>query len=241
MTIKEKLYREYLELDNELKCLKGQEDEVVEITDDFVNSYKFKNKAATSTKDECRHDINYKREVIKHTKEKMELDAWFTTPEGTAYKSEREQKLKYIRKECLDMQDSSYKTVDARIKEILGNEFGVTAFGINQMKVGLIKTVHENYNEAYFGHEFSVYYEVNERQRNFEVSCGSIGAFDVFENRTTPKFIAGMAKFVSDVDVAKEIRDIIREWTTKEWELTRERYRIERELANPPISKEGKE
>jgi hypothetical protein len=71
MTQKEKLYKQYLEIKNEYYNLNSEPYKVIELTDEFLNSYAFKGNAAKPKKAYLENDIEDAKRSLAYLKKNL--------------------------------------------------------------------------------------------------------------------------------------------------------------------------
>ena len=181
MTQKEKLYFEYLEIQNSIYAVKGETDKQINL-DEFCKTGKFWVTAKNSKVFELQQDIENAKKRLADAQLEQRKQAWFATDEGSQWKAAKEAEIKSLYDKELALLNEAHKHASSVVKQLLGAHFDVTSFGSRNMTIGLIKEYKEDGRaEAYFGHTFDVYYErdyFNGNKARWELNYGTLGAFD---------------------------------------------------------------
>ena len=236
MTIKEKLYKEWVIAENKYARLVGEE--LMDESDDFFTSNGFSVLAKNTTKSDLKRMIesaNYKydREV-----EKLRVENYYNTEEG---KEKKEFLL--ARKEQIENMIEKYKEGTNRhmnqfIKEWLGENWGCNVF-MGSMEIGIVEKVHEDgFTSFLFGHSFTLYYGgVYNRTERFDMNYGTMGFFDVFNNVTRSELLIGMGEFVKNKEKLETLQLRLDDFQKQIMEWNTEKSDITNELEHPtPIS-----
>lgn len=195
MTIKEKLYKDYVITKNKLNALIGEDLIGGDNIDEFFESRTFKNAASSYTKDALNLMI-YNVEVSYHNAfEKKRTEEYFNTEEGKAEKERLTKEYEALENECAEMFKNANKKLDIFIKDFLGKEWGVR-YGTNSTEIGIVKDVKDGFVNFVFGHSFTIYHDTK-----FEMNYGCLGPFELLNDEVLrPKYIMGMATFANDKD-----------------------------------------
>ena len=103
MTIKEKLYMEYVITKNKLNALRGEKLIGGDNIEEYFNSYDFSNRASHHTKDEIRNMIDYAKRCYESEVEKMRIENYFNTEEGKAEKERLTKEYEALQNERIEM------------------------------------------------------------------------------------------------------------------------------------------
>lgn len=204
MTIKEKLYKEYVIVTNKVNTLKGKE--LMDDSEEFFASNNFRYIASSYTKDDLRRMIHNAEIAYNEEVKKSRIQSYYDTDEGKERKKNLETRiLEYKESRKKFMKDSNTK-INKFIKEWLGDAWGCNLGNGYCMEIGMVEEDREDYNKFIFGHSFNLYYgEYNfcktlRNKDKFEMSYPTMGSFNVFENNTRIDLLIGMAEFVKNTD-----------------------------------------
>lgn len=239
MTIKEKLYKEYITIYNKVCELNGEEP--LECTEEFFNSARFQCEARTKSKDEWRDSISYQKQAYEDEVMRLRLENYFNTEEGKALKEDIEKRLN----EISDNRRIYIKTTEDEIEQIikswLGEQWGVR-LNNSSMEVGIVKEVQydenkDKWNVFHFGLDFYVYFDNyfhGEENKRFEMNYGCLGSFNLSEpNNLRSQYLLGMAMFSTDTERLESLKKRLTEYlnTLNKW--NDETYKLKEKLANP--------
>lgn len=87
MTIKEKLYKEFVIAKNKLNALRGEELIGGDNIEGYFSSDDFSNRASHHTKNQIRNMIDYTKRCYESELKKMRVENYFNTEEGKQKKS----------------------------------------------------------------------------------------------------------------------------------------------------------
>lgn len=236
MTIKEKLYREFVIAKNKLNALKGEALIGGDNIEEYFNSYDFSNRASHHTKEEIKNMIDYAKRCYETEVERQRTEDYFETEEGKARKESLESEIESLRNEVNTRKSEMQKTMNDTIKVWLGADWGVHVFN-GSMEIGIINKVNE---EGYFDFHFCGYFNVyfsdyvcDGGKFRFDVNYGTTGAFNPFENDIHRRFVVGMGKFLADIEKMNEIKHLTHEYVYQLQKLASKIYDLETELKNP--------
>ena len=199
MTIKEKLYKEYVITKNKLNALKGENLIGGDNIDEFFESTNFKDNASSYTKDDLKRMI-YNVEVSYNIAlEEKRVENYFNTEEGKAEKERLTKEYEVLQNERTEMFKNANKKLDIFIKDFLGNEWGVR-YDKYSTKIGIVKDVNDGFVNFVFGYTFTFYHDTmfNESFK-FEYSSSDSIKYPNGES-LCPKYLMGMATFTNDKD-----------------------------------------
>ena len=117
MTIKEKLYMEYVITKNKLNALRGEKLIGGDNIEEYFNSYDFSNRASHHTKDEIRNMIDYAKRCYESEVEKMRIEIYFNTEEGKAEKERLTKEYEALQNERIEMFRNANKELGIFIKD----------------------------------------------------------------------------------------------------------------------------
>lgn len=209
MTIKEKLYMEYVITKNKLNALRGEKLIGGDNIEEYFNSYDFSNRASHHTKDEIRNMIDYAKRCYESEVEKMRIENYFNTEEGKAEKERLTKEYEALQNERIEMFRNANKELGIFIKDFLGKEWGVR-YGTYSTEIGIVKDVNDGFVNFVFGHSFTIYHDTMFDKR-FEMNYGCLGSFELLNDEVLrPKYLMGMATFANDKDRLLRLRSYLK-------------------------------
>ena len=209
MTIKEKLYMEYVITKNKLNALRGEKLIGGDNIEEYFNSYDFSNRASHHTKDEIRNMIDYAKRCYESEVEKMRIENYFNTEEGKAEKERLTKEYEALQNERIEMFRNANKELGIFIKDFLGKEWGVR-YGTYSTEIGIVKDVNDGFVNFVFGHSFTIYHDTMFEKR-FEMNYGCLGSFELLNDEVLrPKYLMGMATFANDKDRLLRLRSYLK-------------------------------
>ena len=232
MTIKERLYKEYIIIYNKVCELNGEEP--LECNEEFFNSTRFQCEARTKSKEEWRNSIYYQKLAYEKEVMRLRTENYFNTEEGKILKENTENRLNEI--------------YDARRTYIKETEKEIEQWGIrldsSSMTVGIVEKVQsseenkDTWNVFHFGLTFDVYFDDyfcrEEKNKRFDMNYGCMGSFNILEpNNLRSQFLLGMGMFSTDIERLESLRKRLTEYlnTLNEWR--KETSMLEEKLVNP--------
>lgn len=236
MTQKEKLYFEYLTIQNSIYAAKGESEKQLNL-DEFCNTGRFCAEARNSKVFELEQMVQNANSCLQRVKREAARKAWFETPEGMQYKQEKEAELKALLEQERDLRNAAYEYTRKVVQTLLGAHFDVTSFSNTSMTIGLVKSYMEDGRaEAHFGHTFEVYYDNGlwgDKYR-WELNYGCMGGFDLDEdNSTRTQYLVGLAKFAANKTLVPALRDYLHGYVKSAATLRNAYYDAKHELENP--------
>lgn len=205
MTIKEKLYKEYVIAKNKLNALRGEELIGGDNIEEYFKSDRFANFARSYTKDEINRRIDYTKSCYEEEVKKLRIENYFNTKEGKAEKERLTKEYEALENECAEMFKNANKRLDIFIKGFLGKEWGVR-YGTYSTDIGIVKDINDGYVNFVFGHSFTIYHDTMFEKR-FEMNYGCLGPFELLNDEVLrPKYLMGMATFANDKDKLLRLR-----------------------------------
>ena len=160
---------------------------------------------ATHTKQELADVLMNVQNVYVDKKNEKKQAEYLATDEGKAILEKLETEIKdlYEQSEQAIKNDNDY--FNKVIKEYLGERWGVRYFD-TALEVHLL----DDKGKPLFGHDFKFY--VNKwlcGDNRFELNYGTLGAFDVFEDKNRLEYLRGMAKLVNDSNMCQSLYSAI--------------------------------
>lgn len=205
MTIKEKLYKEYVITKNKLNALRGEELIGGDNIEGYFNSDEFSNRASHHTKNQIRNMIDYAKRCYEFELKKMRVENYFNTEEGKAEKERLTKEYEVLQNERIEMFKNANKKLDIFIKDFLGNEWGVR-YDKYSTEIGIVKDVNDGFVNFVFGHSFTIYHDTMFDKR-FEMNYGCLGPFELLNDEVLrPKYLMGIATFANDKDRLVRLR-----------------------------------
>lgn len=243
MTIKQKLYKEYIEIHNKVCGLFGYEP--LECSEEFFNSTRFQHEARAKSKNDWQEAISHQTYIYEREVERLRRENYFNTKEGKSLKENIEKKLESI---CEIRETYIKKTendIEQTIKSWLGEQWGIH-LGNRCMEVGIVKETHydENKNKRnnfHFGLTFEVFFggyfigaEVGDKNTRFEMNYGCMSSFKLSEsNNLRSQYLLGMGVFSTDTERLEHLRNRLTEYLNmlNKWDI--EVAMLNDKLSNP--------
>lgn len=211
MTIKETLYKRFLELENELFTLKGNANNVRKFNDDYFNSYSFKREAQAKTIESLKKDIAITDSKLEYIKFELRRNAFFETEDGQKYKADIEGQIEKEVEKRQELRSSATEGISSIIKSLLGDDWYVDDCG---------RWMHIRFQKDKHIYDFSVDYDPWSREDNFRMNYSSYGAFDLLNDEVVIEYLAGIGKFVSDKKATQNIMNIMKDFLREYEEST---------------------
>ena len=205
MSIKEKLYMEYVIAENKLNALIGEDLIGGDNIEGYFNSDEFSNRASHHTKNQIRNMIDYAKRCYEFELEKKRTEEYFDTEEGKAEKERLTKEYEALQNTRAEMFKNANKELDIFIKDFLGKEWGVR-YGTYSTEIGIVKDVNDGFVNFVFGHSFTIYHDAMFEKR-FAMNYGCLGSFELLNDEVLrPKYLMGMATFANDKDRLLRLR-----------------------------------
>lgn len=240
MTQKEKLYKQYLEIKNEQYAITGETDKIVELTDEYLNSYQFKLKAAKEKVETWKHEVEAATSGLEYEKREKAIKEYYNTEEGKTHKATIEKKREDLLREMNRKKSDTKCYIEGILSVVLGKGWGIVSLGEGQMEVGYIKETRPNgILVPYFGHTFTLYYEnIGKENERFQISYCSHGATDIFNNEPYCAYVSGMGKFVENKAILNNIKTTLAKYINDYTFYREELWKVDAEIRNPFINKD---
>jgi hypothetical protein len=238
MTIKEKLYKEYVIAKNKIKALCNEELIGGDNIEEYFNSSDFSRDAKCYTKDDIKRMIYNAEIVYQNEVNKLRLENYYKTEEGKAEKEKLNKQIREFIDRRHDLVISTTKKVDLFIKEWLGDIWGCGLVGNSCLEIGMVEKVAENKaNHFYFGHSFNLYYNDIFDEDRFDMNYGCMGAFSLLgkskETKLRSQFLIGMGKFSTDQKKLSDLKKILNAFCIGLKEYSTELDNLRDKLNNP--------
>ena len=239
MTIKEKLYKEYIIRYNKVCELNGKEP--LECNEEFFNSIRFQCEARTKSINEWRERICYQEDAYKREVMRLRIENYFNTEEGKILKENTKKRLNEIYDIRRKYIKETEKEIEQIIKSWLGEQWGIRLNGGN-MEVGIVKEVRydenkDKWNNFHFGLRFDVYFygeKENCENRLLKMNYGSMGSFNLLEtDNLRSQFLLGMGMFSTNTEHLESLKKRLTEYFNLLDEWMKEVSNLEEKLANP--------
>ncbi len=213
MTVKEKLYKEYVGVKNMLNALEGKEPIGGADVEEYATTYNFSYAAKRYSKSELINMIDCVKRAYDRKLEEARIEEYYATEEGKAVKESLTSQIKDITEQRHNLIMSATKDIDTFIKEWLGAEWGCRTIGSSSTEIGMIESEKDGIIKFYFGHSFTLYYNDYFFKDRFELNYGAMGAFPVLDNdegsERRCKYLFGMGTFVNDKAKLTELKNKI--------------------------------
>lgn len=213
MTVKEKLYKEYVSVKNMLNALEGKGSIGGADVEAYSTTYNFSCAARRYSKSELINMIDCVKGAYDRKLEEARIEEYYATEEGKVVKESLTSQIKDITEQRHNLIMSATKDVDAFIKEWLGTEWGCRTVGSSSTEIGMIESEKDGVVNFYFGHSFTLYYNDYFFKDKFELNYGAMGAFAVLDNSGVSerhcKYLFGMGTFVNDKAKLAELKNKI--------------------------------
>ena len=239
MTIKEKLYKEYIIRYNKVCELNGKEP--LECNEEFFNSIRFQCEARTKSINEWRERICYQEDAYKREVMRLRIENYFNTEEGKILKENTKKRLNEIYDTRRKYIKETEKEIEQIIKSWLGEQWGIRLNGGN-MEVGIVKEVRydenkDKWNNFHFGLRFDVYFygeKENCENRLLKMNYGSMGSFNLLEtDNLRSQFLLGMGMFSTNTEHLESLKKRLTEYFNLLDEWMKEVSNLKEKLANP--------
>ena len=229
MTQKEKLANEYVELkkqyDGENFLETARENQIWWLTKEFKVI-------------DLQDKIEAVRNAIEQKAKRLAKEAWYETEEGKAFKEQNEAARKELYEQIIELRHSGFEHTRKVVKALLSEEFDVISFCGGSMEIGIVEEYREDGTaKGLFGHDFDVYFgeEIFNDGFQWEMNYGSMGSFNIGQDKKRIEFLVGMAKFASDTVVIPALKEYLHGMVRSIKVLQRAGYKLEREYDNPPM------
>lgn len=197
MTQKERLYREFVNLNNWIidNLLNGNDwpGVISKIDlDKMLRICAYRDYTVQSLKDKI-ITLGYRKKDIE---DKIKLDHFYETEHGKQVKKYLEQKEESLKDQINFLFLHFEKKIDNLVKSLIGENFKVSSFGTTQIS---ISNTDENGKEI-FGHNF----DINESYETFMINYPTFGQFNPIENIKRVEYLNGLVK-VTNPEIFNQI------------------------------------
>ena len=236
MTIKEKLYKEFVIIKNKVNVLEGEPLIGGDDIEEYFKSEDFSYRALKHTKAEIKRMIESSTYNYERLVKKLRIEEYFNTEEGKVAKEKALSEINAITLEKDNLRQSINTDIDTFIKEWLGKEWGCGIVGSCSLTIGIVKEQSDDgINFFHFGHTFTIYYnDVFDKDR-FELNYGAMGAFSLLgeEDKLRCEFLLGIAKFTNEKDKLIEFKTKFDNYCSKINEYNDRLVKIREYINNP--------
>lgn len=183
------------------------------------------------------------KRAIADKKLRLKKEAFYETEAGKIYKKNIEDRMNLL----ISVRKSLIRSVEDFVQTYLDKNLGdgwICQFSHGyddcRMTIGL-KAVNPEYIEKNFtfefGHEFDIYWDKDYfgKGKRFEMSYGTLGAFDLENNKLRPKYLLGMGKFCSDTSFITKLSNEFDEVNTKLMEIGKSIDELNKKYENPEM------
>lgn len=233
MTKKEEMYVRILNVKNDIKQVEGKANEMINVSE-YMGTAAFYNYISKRKLYELEKELEIAKQALVDAQKKVARDAWLLSEEGKAYTEQNEAEKKAVWEQILALRSETHQMLAEFVRNLLGEEFGVTRFSESNFQIGLIEKYDEDGEpRALFGHEFEVYFGYDRFFTNpkfkFELNYGTMGSFDLGADVNRPKYLAALAKFAGSTQVNVTLKKALQEFSDKVDALRDKRYNLEKE------------
>jgi len=229
MTKKERLYREWIELRNQLK------DQHFIDVEKMCNRYKYNEYRVN----ELEHHIEMATVALKNQDIRLKKEAYFETPEGQAFKTDIEAKLEKYHQDYRKLHDEFESWIISEVNRMIpGGWTARLSLGYKggNVEIGLVNRDPERNFPMQFGHEFTIYfdsYSFGKKSPRFELNYGTLGSFDLFNDETRPIYLNGLATISNNREWLQLLMAKFIEITQKADKLSQYGDELKNKLNNP--------
>lgn len=231
MTKKERLYREWIAIRNQLK------DQSPIDVEKMCDRYKYNDYKIY----ELEHNIEMANAALHAQEIRIKTEAYYATPEGQEFKSNLEELIEKNHKEYRALHDEFQDWIISEMNSMCPG--GWTArlslgWKSGNVEIGLVNRDPERNFPMQFGHEFTIYfdsYAFGKKSPRFELNYGTLGSFDLFNDETRPLYLNGLATISNNKEWLQLLMAKFIEYTQKANKLSEEVDEMNKKLKNPNI------
>lgn len=197
----------------EIATVKGEVENLL-TPEQYSNTYRYYEQLKKSKLYELKQDVEMLTRALESAKVKKAASearaAFFSTPEGRAFKSEKEAALEAEQKSCSRYCIDSLQKIESLVRTTLGQYWEVQGLSTSHLQLGVKKD-----GKPVFGQSVDIYYDrrdwLNENREKFEISVGSTGNFDLEKNEVgdRAKFYMDFGKFLADATLLAALKETI--------------------------------
>lgn len=204
MTQKERLYREFVTLNNWIveNLLDGKDwpGVIYKIDlDKMLRVCAYRDYTIQSLKDKI-INLGYRKKEIE---DKIKLDNFYATEKGKRVKEYLDQKEESIKDQINFLFLHFEKEIDNLVKALIGENFKVSSFGTSKIE---ISNTDENGKEI-FGHNF----DINESYGTFMINYPTFGQFNPLTNSKRVEYLNGLVK-ATNPEIFNKITGVYKEF-----------------------------
>ena len=187
--------------------------------------------------------IEYVKYAIKEKELRLKREAYFTTPEGQAYKKEIEDSIETYRGAWKEIHDTFENWIIKKVNEMVpGNwtaSLSLSPYMSGHVEIGLVNRDPKRNYAMQFGHEFTINYDSCYPCQNdpqFDLNYGTLGAFDLFKDETRPLYLNGLATITNNKEFLQVLMAKFIEKCSDIKEISKQIDELKNKLNNPPIA-----
>lgn len=186
MTQKEKLFRQYMSINNEIVAHPNYTGtrHYIDIEESIAH-----NDHKNITVAEYSNLIANVTYILEQLKAEAKLEEFYSSEKGQEIKLHLEYQKSHWEDRIEDCYDDAKYALNSLIKKICGESFTITTFNDTSFEVAYT----DNDNKPIFGHNFSVYRHYDDK--NISMNYPTLGSFNPFESPNRVAYLEGMAKF----------------------------------------------
>ena len=224
MTQKEKIFREWYEIKNEVSRLKGEKVIDVDFALQRYNLSSFKVK-------DLKQNVECEKMYLEATIKATEVKRFYETEEGAEYKEKYEKQKKDLIAKRKNYILDFRLYLENFIKSWLGEEWVVTIPNYYSCKIA----VGENYESLNLNNPFfELYYPCKHfNEEKFECNIYSCQHINPCDSKDAGVFFLGMAKLTNDVKNATHLKNILSEFSDNLCGIDDEIDEVEDKLGKP--------
>ena len=234
MTTKEKLAIEYLKLKKQFDG-----DNFKENITDNQTWYLTRNFKVQDLKDK----IEAVGRAIKDKEIRLRKETYFATPEGQAYQKNIEDSIAKYRDSWKEIHDNFENWIIKKVNEMIPGNWtaclNLSSYMSGNVEIGLVNRDPERNFSMQFGHEFTIYfdgYNYGKKAPRFDLSYGTLGAFDIFNDETRPLYLNGLATISNNKEFLQVLMGKFIENCNSIKEISKQIDELKKKLDNPVIA-----
>lgn len=179
-------------------------------------------------------------EAVNKKELDRQRDAYYATPAGAARHERLQQDIARLGKIWESALDDDVRQIKRKIQQRLGDHWGIISYGPGCLNIGILdsqKTL-SGKPEFVFGQTTEIRYEEKEYfsgGERFEMNVGTCGSFQVDNTQIGDRaiFYIGIGQFLGDVQLVRDIKQIMRDSARVQKRYSNELHELETELNDP--------
>lgn len=234
MTQKEKLITELYELKSQYYKNEGKENPWRD-TPNYADFYRMSRDYKVY---ELEQQVKDAQQSLQQQRIRLEREAYWQTEAGAKQKAQLEEALEMLRKRHEEIELNLHSEVEKLAKEFLGDAFvcSYASIGYHGLKIEIGVENTEKPGRALFGHKFEISYGrgfLREDGMKLEMNYGTLGSFDLQQDKNRITYLQGMAKVASNNHLKNALIDLFNDCIKKEEACSREYNHLKKLLDNP--------